>query len=227
MSDTTTTPPDPLRDPLFGDLSINWKWMLGLGIFMAVLGLIGLGMTYALTIVSVIWFGVLVIIGGVAQLIDAFKCSGWKSVAGHVVLGLVYLAAGVILIAMPVQSAWWLTLFIGATFVASGIMRIIMAFQMRDNGGAAPFWLGVSGAISVFLGALIFSIVDFPDETALSTVEAAQSWFGEWGWVIGLFVAIEFIVHGAALIGLAFVAKDRGEGNTPPTTSDGPPAAAA
>ena len=58
-----------VKDPVFGDLTLNWKWLLGLGLFMAFLGVIGLGMTYWLTILSVLWFGVLALIGGIAQLI--------------------------------------------------------------------------------------------------------------------------------------------------------------
>ncbi|MEM9221558.1 MAG: DUF308 domain-containing protein [Pseudomonadota bacterium] len=200
-----------MRDPVFGELTTSWKWMLALGVLMAVLGLIGLGMTYWLTILSVIWFGVLALIGGVAQLIDAFKCSGWKAVAAHVLLGALYLAAGVVLIAMPVQSAWWLTLMIGALFIVTGVLRVIMAFQMKGGGAANP-WLIVSGLISVILGVLIFSIVDFPADEAMATVEAAQGWFKEWGWVIGMFVAIEFVVHGAAIAALALVARSRAEG---------------
>ncbi len=196
-----------VKDPIFGDLTLNWKWMLGLGLFMAILGLIGLGMTYWLTILSVLWFGVLAVIGGIAQLIDAFRCRGWKAVASHILLGLLYLAAGVILIGMPVQSAWWLTLLIGAMFVVTGVLRIIMAFQVR-GGGSATVWLGLSGAISILLGILIYSIVDLPTEEAIATAESAQAWFTEWGWVIGMFVAIEFIVHGAALTALAMAARN-------------------
>ena len=80
------------RDPVFGTLPFNWKWMLGLGILMAILGVVGLGLTYSLTIVSVLWFGILAVIGGVAQLVDAFKYAGWKSVAAHVLVGLLYVA---------------------------------------------------------------------------------------------------------------------------------------
>lgn len=198
-----------VKDPVFGDLAVNWKWMLGLGIFMAVLGVIGLGMTYWLTILSVLWFGILALAGGVAQLIDAFRCSGWKAVAAHVVLGLLYIAAGIILIAMPVQSAWWLTLMIGAVFVVTGILRIIMAIQLR-GGGAANLWLILSGAVSILLGILIYSIVDLPTAETLATAETASGWFKDWGWVIGMFVALEFIVHGAALVALALAAKERG-----------------
>ncbi len=197
-----------LRDPIFGDLGTNWKWMLTLGILIGVLGIIGLGMTYWLTIVSVLWFGVLSIIGGIAQVVQAFKSTGWKSVVAHVLVGLLYIGVGVILIALPVQSAWWLTLFIGAMLVVVGVLRLIIAFQAR-GGGSAGIWLGLSGIISIALGVLIYSIVDLPTPEALATAEGAVGWFAEWGWVIGLFVAIEFIAHGASLIALALAVKNR------------------
>lgn len=211
--------PEPVaRNPLYGDLTLNWKWMLALGILMAVLGIIGLGMTTALTIVGVVWFGVLAVIGGIAQVFDAFKYKGWKSFGAHLLLGLLYLVAGVVLIAMPVQSAWWLTLLIGATFIVTGVLRVVMALQVRD-GGVAAVWLGLSGVISVILGVMIFAIIDFPNAQEIATPEAAATWFRSWGWIIGLFIAIEFIAHGAALIGLALGVRQlsgAAGGSTPP-----------
>lgn len=204
-----------VRDPLYGDLTTTWKWMLGLGIFMAVLGVIGLGMTYWLTILSVLWFGILALIGGIAQLIDAFKCTGWKSVASHVVLGLLYLVAGVVLVAMPVQSAWWLTLMIGAVFVVTGVLRIVMALQMRGQ-GSPTIWLVLSGIISIALGIMIYGIVDLPTDEAMASLDGAKGWFQEWGWVIGMFVAVEFIVHGAAMVALALAARNRFDNSVPP-----------
>jgi uncharacterized membrane protein HdeD (DUF308 family) len=195
------------RDPVFGDLTLNWKWMLGLGILMSVLGVIGLGLTYGLTIISVLWFGILAIIGGIAQLVDAFKYSGWKSVAAHILVGLLYVGAGVVLIALPVQAAWWLTLLLAAVFLVTGVLRLVMAVQ--SSGGAA-FFLGLSGILSIGLGVLIFVIVDFPTEAALASAQGAQAWFQEWGWVIGLFVALELIVQGIALISVSLTARNRG-----------------
>lgn len=203
-SDTAT-----LRDPIYGDLTLNWKWMIGLGIVMAVLGAVGLGMAYALTIVGVLWFGVLAVVGGLAQLIDSFKYKGWRAFIAHILMGLLYIAAGVILFLMPVQSAWWLTLLLGAVFVVTGLTRIVMAFQMRD-GGSSAVWLGLTGVVSVALGVLIFAIVDFPSAEQLATVEAAEAWFQEWGWVLGVFIAVELIAHGAALIALGAAARRRG-----------------
>lgn len=210
------------RDPIYGDLVTSWKWMLALGILMIVLGIIGVGMANTLTLVSVIWFGVLALIGGIAQLIDAFRCAGWKAVLGHVLLGLLYVAAGVIMIAMPVQSAWWLTLLIAIWLIVSGIMRAIMAFQ-SGSGTAAFLFLLVSGIISVILGVMIFGLVELPSNEAVATVETATAWYGEWGWVIGLFVALELLLQGVTMVMVALTARKAGEMLAPP--SDGTTAA--
>ncbi len=42
---------------VLGDLKKNWGWFLALGILFIILGFIGLGMSVALTIVSVTFFG--------------------------------------------------------------------------------------------------------------------------------------------------------------------------
>ena len=59
-TDVSTTRPGRI----LGRLGISWGWLLALGILMTVLGVIGLGMTYWLTIVAVFWFGILAVVGG-------------------------------------------------------------------------------------------------------------------------------------------------------------------
>lgn len=174
---------------MFGDLHRKWGWLLALGILMVVLGMVGLGMTYWLTVFAVIWFGILSFIGGIAQLFDAFKHKGWKSTAWHVLIGLVYLAAGVVMVFLPLASAVWLTLFIAAALIAIGVMRIVMAFQVK-GGSLAWLWLALAGVVSILLGAMIFA-----------------NWPIAGAWVIGLFVAIDLIFHGAALISIAIAAR--------------------
>ncbi|MGX1096862.1 HdeD family acid-resistance protein [Amorphus sp. MBR-141] len=172
---------------VFGDLHRNWGWLLALGILMVVLGMVGLGMTYWLTVFAVIWFGVLAGIGGIAQLIGAFRHKGWKSTLWHVLIGLVYLAAGIVMVALPLASAVWLTLFIAASLIAIGVMRLVMAFQVK---GGAAIWLGLAGAVSILLGGMVFA-----------------NWPISGAWVIGLFVAIDLIFHGMALISVALAAR--------------------
>jgi uncharacterized membrane protein HdeD (DUF308 family) len=172
---------------VFGDLHRNWGWLLALGILMVVLGMVGLGMTYWLTVVTMIWFGALAFVGGIAQIFDAFKHKGWKSTAWHILVGLVYIAAAVVFVIDPAGAAGILTLFIAAALIVVGVMRIIMAFQVR---GGAAVWLGLAGAVSILLGAMVFA-----------------NWPLSGLWVIGLFVAIDLIFHGMALISVALAAR--------------------
>lgn len=186
--------------------NISWGWLLALGILMLVLGVIGLGMSYWLTIVAVYWVGILAIIGGVGQLLDAFHHKGWKGVVWHVIIGAVYIVAGILMIAMPIAAAFWLTIFVAVALVVSGVLRIIMAFHVRDQ-GPVWVWVLITGIISIVLGILVYGTITPPDATALATAEGQVAWMRSWGWIIGLFVAIELIVEGVTLIAVAFAAK--------------------
>ncbi len=173
---------------VLGSLREHWGWMLALGILMVVLGVIGLYMTATFTIASVLLFGALLLIGGVARLIEAFRALGWKSVLLHILIAVVYLAAGGIALYDPVAASLSLTLFIVAMLFVTGVLRAVIALQMRPVKG----WVWVLGTaiISVLLGVLIF--LQWPVSGLLA---------------IGLFVAIELLVDGWACILIALAAK--------------------
>ena len=174
-----------------GSLRQHWGWMLALGILMLVLGVIGLFASVALTIVSVLLFGALLVAGGIAQAIEAFRATGWKSVALHIGIALLYIVGGGIALYDPVAASLSLTIVIGAMLLATGILRAIIAIQMRPIRGWG--WVLFGGIMSVLLGVLIFA------EWPVSGLFA-----------IGLFVAIELIVEGWSCILFALAAKASG-----------------
>lgn len=184
----------------------SWGWLLTLGILMTGLGIIGLGMTYWLTVVAVFWFGILTLVGGVGQLFDAFHHKEWKGVIWHVIIGILYILAGVVLVATPINAAFWLTLLLALILIVVGVSRMIMAFQLRRRSGAW-IWVLLSGMVSIFLGVLVYGTVTPPSAEALATPEGQLEWLRSWGWVIGLFVAIELIMDGVALISIALGIK--------------------
>lgn len=177
---------------LFGELKKNWRWLLAFGILSIALGTIGLGMTFGLTLASVLFFGALLIAGGVFQLFDALKCKGWKSTLWHVMIALLYVAAGILMVVDPVLASATFTLVLAWILIAVGIMRGIMAFQLRPSGGW--FWLLLSGIVSVALGGMIIA-----------------EWPASGLWVIGLFVAIELIVNGWSYLFVALAARKAGK----------------
>jgi len=188
MMTTNETVADAGFSNLFGEVQKNWGWLLGLGILSVILGTIGLGMTFLLTVAGVLLFGVLFLIGGGLQFIQAFKCKGWKGVVWHVIIALLYLAAGVVVIRNPLGASAILTLMLAFTLIVVGVVRIVMAVQMR--GAKKWIWPLLGGIISILLGAII--IAEWPVSGL---------------WVIGLFIAIELIVNGFTYILVALAAK--------------------
>jgi uncharacterized membrane protein HdeD (DUF308 family) len=163
-------------------------WMLALGILLVLLGMIGLVMATALTVASVLLFGALLVVGGIAQAIEAFRAAGWKSRALHVFIALIYIAAGALALYDPVAASLSLTLFVAAMLLVTGALRVVMAFQMRPVRGWG--WVLAGGSMSLLLGIAI--LVQWPVSGLLA---------------IGLFVALELMIAGWSCILFALAAR--------------------
>jgi uncharacterized membrane protein HdeD (DUF308 family) len=174
--------------PLFGELGRHWGWLLAVGVLSVILGTVGLGMTWMLTLASVVYFGVLLIVIGVAQLLQTFKAAGWKSTFLQILIGLLYLAAGIMVVSRPLLASLTLTWALGFALIVVGVMRIVVGVQHRGTSG----WGGgvVGGIITLLLGLLILA-----------------KWPSDALWVIGLFLAIELIVNGYTQILVALAAR--------------------
>ena len=170
------------------ELKPKWGWLVALGIAFIVLGIIGLGMSGVLTLAGIVFFGWLLIIGGVLQIVETFQVSGWKSVLWHVILAILYILAGASVLYNPAASAVTLTLFLGIAFIVTGITRSIMSFQLRPE----PVWGWVlfSGLVSIVLGLMILS-----------------KWPYSSLWLIGLLIAIELISNGWSYLMIGLAAK--------------------
>ncbi len=178
----------PKPEAVFGELKKNWGWLLFLGILFLVLGFIGLGRLFALTLAGAFFFGILIIIGGVVQFVEALKCRGWKGIAFHVLIAVLYVFGGVFVLRDPLAASAILTWMLAAVLVCVGILRVVMAFQLRSAGSWFVPLLG--GIISIILGAMILA------QWPLSGL-----------FVIGLFIAIELIVNGWSYIFIALAAR--------------------
>ena len=178
-----------INDEVFGELKKHWAWMLSLGIVMVILGVIGLGMTVLFNEIVVMYFGFLLLFGSGVQLMQAFRAEAWKGRVWHVLIALVYIVGGIIAITEPVIAGMTLALLIAWTLIVIGVLRLVMALQMR--GAAGWLWTLLGGVLSVVLGVMIIN-------------EWPQSGL----WVIGLFVAIEILFAGWSQIMIALAAKN-------------------
>ena len=176
------------QEAVFGEVRQNWGWLLGLGIIFIILGFIGLGMTFAVTMASVMVFGVLLLVGAGAQFVDAVKCKGWKGMVAHILIAFLYLLAGLGAISDPLGASSMLTLMLAGALIFIGAARGFMAFQMRSVG--SWFWPLLGGLVSIILGVVILA-----------------HWPVSGLWIIGLFVSVELIVNGWSYIFVSIAAK--------------------
>jgi len=169
----------------------HWGWFFALGICMVILGLIALSYSVAATLVSVVIFGWLLIVGGVLQAAHAFREAHWGGFFIDLITGILYGVAGFVLVANPLAGAATLTLLIAMFLWIEGIFRIMASTATRHQNWG---WVLLSGVIDVLLGAMIW-----------------QQWPVSGLWVIGLFVGIDMLFNGWALAMLGLAEKGQPE----------------
>ena len=197
MTNDTASSPAMAPIPVLGDLVHNWGWLLAQGLLLVLLGTIGLGMTIWLTMASVFIFGIFLLIGGGVQIFQTFKCKGWESILWHGLIAVLYLVAGLSIVADPLAASTLITLLLAGALMGIGVVRLIMAFQLRGlkNWG----WPLFGGIAAIVLGFMILA-----------------RWPVSGFWVIGLFVAIEMIFSGWSSIFIALAVKEVGRKTAPP-----------
>src|SRR5262249_45661708 len=154
MSHTMATPsfePASRLEPLRG----KWGWIVALGIVYMVAGFIALGSVVTATVASVFVVGIMMLVAGIAEVVNAFQIKTWGRFLLWLLLGVLYIVAGFLTFENPLLAAALLTLLLGAALVASGIMRIVLGFSMRQ---AAPWiWVVLSGLITFLIGLVILA----------------------------------------------------------------------
>ena len=174
----STTPISPLPQGLADGLKAlraKWGWIVALGVVFLVAGVIAMGSVVAATETAVLVVGIMMLMGGVAEIIAAFSVKTWGKFLLWMLLGVLYVAAGMIAIMNPLLAAAYLTLMLGFALVFGGVLRIFLAFQMKSAGG--PWgWVVLSGLITLLLGAMIIAsqgMMDSPQMFALLVVITA------------------------------------------------------
>ena len=162
------------------ELPRKWGWLLALGILMLVTGSIGLVQSVAMTLVTVLFFGAIITVNGTFALVQTImdREEKWRGKMVHVLLAVLYIAAGAIILVNPVAASAALTLLLGGIFLAMGITRILYGLRLRK--------LGWKWVMPVVIGAvdILFAII------------LGISWPISGLWVIGIMVSIELLMYG-------------------------------
>jgi uncharacterized membrane protein HdeD (DUF308 family) len=160
-----------------------WVCVL-LGIVMIIAGFLVLGDVMLVTVISTIFIGMMSIAAGGFEVIHAFWTKGWGGFLWQMLLGVLYIAFGVVLVSQPVASALILTYVLGLLLVVSGFVRIVLGIGHWKEAG----WIMLlSGVFGVLAGLVI--LTGFP-KTGL--------------WVLGFLLGVDLISHGIAWLSYAW-----------------------
>jgi uncharacterized membrane protein HdeD (DUF308 family) len=161
----------------------NWGWFLLFGICLVLLGALAIVRSVAATVVSMLFFGWLLLIAAGIEIVQAIMVGKWAGLFQHWLSAALFGVLGALIVWRPVVTAEILTLLIGAFFLVAGIFQLVTPFviSLPEWG-----WHALNGLITLVLGVLILA-----------------QWPVSGLWVIGLFLGIELIFYGGAWIAVA------------------------
>lgn len=166
----------------------NWGWFLTLGIVLMILGGLAVATASYVTLASMVFFGVLLLIADGAQIVYTFSLKDWSGFLLSLLSAILYSVVGFLLVTHPVAGALSLTLLLAAFYIVGGIFRIVgSAYLQFEHWGWALF----SGIVKLALGILIW--LGWP-ETGM--------------WVFGLFIGIDLIFYGWFWVLLSLTARN-------------------
>jgi uncharacterized membrane protein HdeD (DUF308 family) len=155
--------------------------LLGAGLVLA--GVFVLADVVLATLISARVIGLIAVVAGAFEIVHAFWTKGWGGFVWQILLGLLYIAFGVVLFDRPVAGALMLTYFLGFALVASGLVRILLSFKYWTEAGWMMLMAGLFGlaaGVVILMGTPTISL-----------------------WLLGFLLGVDLIVHGLAWISYA------------------------
>ena len=127
-----------------------------LGILAVIVGIIAIAWPGATVYALVILFAVYAFLDAGLEAARAFGSRTAGPVFGHLLLGLISLAAGVIALVWPSPTALVLVLVVGIWAVAGGVVEIVNGFRSGETAGTRAMFI-LTGLVSVAFGVLLFA----------------------------------------------------------------------
>lgn len=170
------------------DIKKNVNISLLIGILLIVLGMIAIAQPTASTIFAETWFALILASAGFAKLVYAFQTREEGGFIWKLLLGILYIATGVMLFAYPLTGVLTLTLLIGSFLLTEGVFELILAFRLRPQNNWT--WALGNGIITLLLGLMIFF-----------------EWPFNAPWLIGTLVGVSVLFTGVSRVMLSLNAR--------------------
>jgi uncharacterized membrane protein HdeD (DUF308 family) len=159
-----------------------------IGILLIVLGIVGLALPVFSTLVAETWVAFILISAGAAKVVYAFQTRDRGGFIWKLLLGILYVATGIMLFVYPRTGVLTLTLLLGSFLLTEGVFETILAFRLRPQQNWT--WALVNGIVTLLFGAIVLF-----------------QWPFNAPWLIGTLVGASVLFSGVSRVMLSF---DRG-----------------
>ena len=188
-----------IRTAVSAAIHRHWGLFLFEGIVLIVLGTLALLVPEVASVAATVVFGWILLISGVVGLVATFRAQGSPGFAWSLLSAILGIAAGVILLAMPVQGALTLTAVLIAFLLVEGVATVLFALDHRKGSSGRWSWVMASGILDLGLGIIL--LAGLPG-TAV--------------WALGLLIGINMIFGGWSLVWMALHARSEVMATTAP-----------
>ncbi|MBD3880165.1 HdeD family acid-resistance protein [Phormidium tenue FACHB-886] len=163
----TTNAPTEVKDIRTSRNNSIW-----IGIILAVLGVLAIALPITSTIVVESWISLILISAGGAKLVYAFQTREQGGFVWKLLLGVLYVATGIMLFANPLGGVLTLTLLLGSFLLTEGVFELILALRLRPQQNWA--WLLGNALITLLLGGIILFQYPFNAPWLIGTLVGAS-----------------------------------------------------
>ena len=164
------------------------KTLMITGIILIILALLLLASPIAAGEFVIMIVSAILVITGLAQVIQSFRSPGGGDRIVTAILGAVIAGLGLMVWRNPEIGSGILLVLLMVFFLANGLWKVATAWRFR--GASGWIWLMLSGLVSLFFVWLMWS-----------------QWPVAGAWVIGVFIGIDLLLTGISMIILAFTAR--------------------
>ena len=185
MSEPTTTGPEA---ELIDAIRNNAGLTIAAGVVLLIAGLLAILSPFVAGLSITIMVGALMAVSGISQCFLAFRAGAFGRALVLFIVGVLMAVAGFYMMSQPVSGLAALTLILMAFLIATGILEIIVAFQLKpaDGWGIELF----NGVLTLVLGILLWR--QFPLSGA---------------WAIGILFGIKMVFSGWAFVFIGRAAR--------------------
>jgi len=166
------------------DVKKRSAWSIAMGVLTALLGVFLIIYPFATAMITTVLLGWILILVGVAEFVFALHTQTVGNFFLKILLGVLYVCAGIALAFLPIEGVIVLTGVLGTLLLIQAGLLTVTAFQMKPIDGWG--WYLADAIASLLLGVLIF--VKWPNSSM---------------WAIGTLVGVAVLVGGISRVMIA------------------------